>query len=55
MYTELMKRTSQDHVITVEPLQLVETTLGSSFKAVDEIIPSALVESLQFANPMNMT
>eukprot|EP01042_Synura_sphagnicola_P036532 gene36532-biopygen8865 len=61
MYTELMKRSSQVHVITVEPLtvqkrkQLVETTLGSSFKAVDERIMAALWESPQCANPMFMT
>eukprot|EP01042_Synura_sphagnicola_P036562 gene36562-biopygen9986 len=61
MYTELMKRSNKDHVITVEPLtvekrkQLVETTLGSSFKAVDERIMAALWESPQCANPMFMT
>eukprot|EP01042_Synura_sphagnicola_P036508 gene36508-biopygen7960 len=61
IFTELVKRTSPDHVITVEPLtvekrkQMVDRTLGSAFKAVDERIMSALWESPQCANPMFMT
>eukprot|EP01042_Synura_sphagnicola_P036287 gene36287-biopygen408 len=61
MYTELVKRTSTAHIVTLEPLtiekrkQMVETTLGLSFKAVDARIMSALWESPQCANPMFIT
>eukprot|EP01042_Synura_sphagnicola_P036385 gene36385-biopygen3899 len=61
MYTELVKRTSPAHVITLGQLsveqrkQMVDRTLGSAFKAVDERIMAALWESPQCANPMFMT
>eukprot|EP01042_Synura_sphagnicola_P036480 gene36480-biopygen6991 len=61
MYTELVKRTSPSYVITLGPLgvekrkQIVIKTLGSTFKAVDESIMSALWESPQCSNAMFLT